>query len=161
MTSAVESSSPQPSWCCCSQYTQPIVNAVHDVYKSARSCIDPFIPQCVKEFDIIQNIVFPILAVLAGVFFCAVHESWFLMGFIISRINPAMMNKWINKICDIWNMKHMREAKGGIVKEGIVKTALVAAALWGWTFSIPAAAFFIGGKMNLLIQRPDAQEKTN
>lgn len=121
-----------------------VADRTQQMYHRAEASLHNHKPFLTKASEKIQTIVPPILfALAAGMLFFA-QSSIFGLGFLASIITPSSMQKAIDKISTMWCQQHP-----------IVKGMIAAAATVAWPISLAASAFFVGGKIGLLLVEPE------
>jgi hypothetical protein len=119
------------------------------VYQSTQNFVEESHPGFLKEVEKIQNTVFPILAGLGTAILLAAQSSVFAIGFLVSIMNPKIIQKSLDRISDIWSKQHI-----------FIRSAIIAAAAVAWPISLAASAFFVGGHLGLSLQSQENKKSS-
>jgi hypothetical protein len=123
---------------CVYNFAKEVSATAAHMYKSTQVFFEKNGPDFAKKLEKVQKVVLPILCILGAGILLAAQSSMFAIGFLVSIMNPKIIEGSLDRISKIWHKQHF-----------LTRTAIVIGAIISWPISLAASAFFAGGNIGL------------
>ncbi len=127
-----------------------IAEGATGAYQYASNMCEEYLPSlhhCAKK---VEEIAIPILRIAIGLLLFTSQSSMFVLGSLVSILNPDFMHTSIDRICLIWN---------GLSISG--KVVAIAGGIIAFPITTAISSFFVGGAfaLDLLQKAYSSQEQ--
>lgn len=127
-------------------FSRNLLSSIEHAYLSTQTFIQESFPGVGLTVEKVVTIALHVLAGLGAALLLAAQSSLFAIGFLISIINCSMMKTSIERITAEWNKQNI-----------VTQCVVIGAAIVAWPISLASTAFFVGGRLGILLQGVELQ----